>query len=151
MFLLDVDNTLLDNDRFARRSRRHLERAFGADERQRYWRIFERAARGAGAGRLPRALQAFRSGLEDRPELLHMSEFMLDTRSPSCSSRSRSRPSRICKFGRPVVLSDGDIVFQPRKIQRAGIWDTVEGRVLIYLHKERCSTTFSGATRRRIT
>ena len=52
--------------------------------------------------------------------------------------RAHSRRWRTCaRSGQPVVLSDGDIVFQPRKIQRSGIWDAVEGRVMIYLHKEK--------------
>ena len=84
------------------------------------------------------SLQAFRTGLDDDPRFLRMSHFCSSIRSRTCSSRRRLQPSRTCaRLGRPVVLSDGDVVFQPRKIKHAGIWDAVEGAVLIYVHKEK--------------
>ena len=138
IFLLDVDNTLLDNDRFAADLGDRLEQAFGAPERARYWAIFGRLRDQLGLADYLGSLQAFRTGLDDHPDLLAMSEFMLEY-----PFRARLFPraleaiGHLGTIGRPVVLSDGDIVFQPRKIQRSGIWDAVEGRVMIYLHKER--------------
>jgi FMN phosphatase YigB (HAD superfamily) len=84
------------------------------------------------------SLQAFRTGLDDHPELLAMSEFLLEYPfAARLFPRALEAVAHLSTFGRPVVLSDGDIVFQPRKIQRSGIWHAVEGRVMIYLHKER--------------
>lgn len=138
IFLLDVDNTLLDNDRFAQDLGDRLESSFGAAERARYWEIFGRRREALGLADYLGALQDFRSGLDDHPQLLAMSEFLLEY--PFASRlfpRALEAVAHVRTFGLPVVLSDGDIVFQPRKIQRSGIWAAAEGRVLIYLHKEK--------------
>jgi FMN phosphatase YigB (HAD superfamily) len=138
IFLLDVDNTLLDNDRFGADLGDRLEQSFGATERARYWEIFGRLREQLGLADYLGSLQAFRDGLDDRPELLAMSQFVLEYPfAARLFPRALEAVAHLAAFGRPVVLSDGDIVFQPRKIQRSGIWDAVEGRVMIYLHKER--------------
>jgi FMN phosphatase YigB (HAD superfamily) len=137
IFLLDVDNTLLDNDRFAADLGDRLEQAFGADERTRYWAIFDRLRQQSGLADYLGSLQAFRVGLDDRAELLQMSQFLLEYPFEArLFPRALEAVAHLRKLARPAVLSDGDIVFQPRKIQRSGIWGAVEGRVLIYLHKE---------------
>jgi len=138
IFLLDVDNTLLDNDRFAQDLGDRLERSFGAAERARYWEIFARRREALGLADYLGALQDFRIGLDDHPQLLEMSDFLLEY--PFASRlfpRALEAIAHVRTFGLPVVLSDGDIVFQPRKIHRSGIWAAAEGRVLIYLHKEK--------------
>jgi FMN phosphatase YigB (HAD superfamily) len=138
IFLLDVDNTLLDNDRFAKDLGERLDSAFGAAERARYWEIFGRRREALGLADYLGALQDFRSGVEDNPQLLGMSDFLLEY--PFASRlfpQALEAVAHLRTLGLPVVLSDGDIVFQPRKIHRSGIRDAVEGRVLIYLHKEK--------------
>lgn len=138
VFLLDVDNTLLDNDRFTADLGDRLERSFGADERARYWDIFAQRRTALGLADYLGSLQEFRAGLDDNPKLLDMSPFLLEY--PFASRLFPSALEAIAHLrdlGTPVVLSDGDIVFQPRKIKRSGIWDAVEGRVMIYVHKER--------------
>lgn len=138
IFLLDVDNTLLDNDRFTEDLGDRLESAFGATERARYWEIFGRRREALGLADYLGALQDFRSGVEDNPQLLGMSDFLLEY--PFASRlfpQALEAVAHLRTLGLPVVLSDGDIVFQPRKIHRSGIWAAVEGRVLIYLHKEK--------------
>jgi FMN phosphatase YigB (HAD superfamily) len=138
IFLLDVDNTLLDNDRFAADLGDRLESAFGAPERARYWEIFGRRREALGLADYLGALQDFRLGADDNPQLLDMSEFLLEYPFPSrLFPRALEAVAHLRTLGLPVVLSDGDIVFQPRKIQRSGIWAAVEGSVLIYLHKEK--------------
>jgi FMN phosphatase YigB (HAD superfamily) len=138
IFLLDVDNTLLDNDRFAADLGDRLELAFGAAERARYWTIFGRHREQFGLADYLASLQVFRAGLDDHPELLAMSEFLLEYPfAARLFPRALEAVAHLSTLGRPVVLSDGDIVYQPRKIQRSGIWHAVEGRVMIYLHKER--------------
>ena len=138
IFLLDVDNTLLDNDRFAVDLGDRLEQAFGASERARYWEIFGRLREQLGLADYLASLQAFRTGLDDHPDLLAMSEFLLEYPfAARLFPRALEAVAHLDTLGRPVALSDGDIVFQPRKIQRSGIWDAVRGRVMIYLHKER--------------
>ena len=138
VFLLDVDNTLLDNDRFAADLGARLEQGFGAAERDRYWAIYDALRDERGYADYPGALQEFRSGFDESPDLLQMSAFMLDY---PFANRLYPRTLDAIKYlrtlGLPVVLSDGDVVFQPRKVQRSGIWDAVQGRVLIYVHKER--------------
>jgi FMN phosphatase YigB (HAD superfamily) len=138
VFLLDVDNTLLDNDRFAQDLGDRLESSFGAAQRARYWEIFARRREALGLADYLGALQDFRIGLDDHPQLLEMSDFLLEYPFPSrLFPRALEAIAHVRTFGLPVVLSDGDIVFQPRKIHRSGIWAAAEGRVLIYLHKEK--------------
>lgn len=138
IFLLDVDNTLLDNDRFSTDLGDHLETLFGAAERARYWEIFSQRRDALGLADYLGSLQDFRTGLDGHPQLLGLSEFLLEY--PFASRlfpRALETIAHLRNFSLPVVLSDGDIVFQPRKIQRSGIWAAVENRVLIYVHKEK--------------
>jgi FMN phosphatase YigB (HAD superfamily) len=138
VFLLDVDNTLFDNDRFAADLGDQLERSFGPAERARYWDIFARRREALGLADYLGSLQDFRARLDDNAELLKMSEFLLEY--PFASRlfpQALQSVAHLRTLGRPVVLSDGDVVFQPRKIQRSGIWAAVEGRVMIYVHKEK--------------
>jgi FMN phosphatase YigB (HAD superfamily) len=138
VFLLDVDNTLLDNDGFAVELSAHLDELFGADQRLRYWQIFEDLRAKSGVADYLGSLQAFRLGLDDDPKLLDVSQFLLEFPfSKLLFPRALDAIAHLRGMGRPVVLSDGDVVFQPRKIRHSGIWDAVEGAVLIYLHKEK--------------
>ncbi len=138
VFLLDVDNTLLDNDRFQVDLGDRLEQSFGAFEKARYWSIIARRREELGLVDYLGSLQEFRAGLDDHAELLEMSAFLLEYPfAERVYNGSLDAVAHLATLGRPVVLSDGDIVFQPRKIQRSGIWSAVEGRVLIYVHKEK--------------
>jgi FMN phosphatase YigB (HAD superfamily) len=138
VFLLDVDNTLLDNDRFGADLGDRLEQSFGRDGRERYWAIFTALRERFGLADYLGSLQAFRTGLDGDPQLLRMSEYLLEYPfSNLVYPQALAAVGHLRGLGRPVVLSDGDVVFQPRKVRRAGIWDAVDGRVLIYLHKER--------------
>ncbi|GAA0722983.1 HAD family hydrolase [Dokdonella soli] len=138
VFLLDVDNTLLDNDRFTADLGERLQGAFGSVVRDRYWAIFASQRKEAGYADYLAALQALRLEIDETPDLLRMSTFLLEY-----PFAERLYPDALAviahlgAIGRTVVYSDGDIVFQPRKIQRSGIWAAVEGRVLIPVHKER--------------
>ena len=137
VFLLDVDNTLLDNDRFVADLGARVEQAFGAAERDRYWAIYGTLRDEIGYADYLGALQKFRDGLDGDPDLLQMSAFLLEY--PFLERlypRALESIAHLRTLGLPVVLSDGDVVFPPRKIQRSGIAAAVEGRVLIYLHKE---------------
>lgn len=138
VFLFDVDNTLLDNDGVQNDLSEHLEHEVGLVSRDRYWEIFEELRSQLGYADYLGALQRYRLEHLDDPQLLRISFFLLDY-----PFASRLYPgalaalARCQRFGPTVILSDGDVVFQPRKVQRAGLWDAVQGRVLIYLHKER--------------
>ena len=137
VFLLDVDNTLLDNDRFAADLSAHLDNAFGAVERQRYWTLFAELRFELGYADYLAALQKFRSGLDNDPQLLLVSQFMLEYPfAERLYPHALEAIAYLRTLGLPVILSDGDTVFQPRKIQRSGLWDAVDGRVLVYVHKE---------------
>lgn len=141
VFLLDVDNTLLDNDQIITDLRCHLEREFGAASAGRYWAIFEALRNELGYADYLGALQRYRSdtefGRSNDPRLLQMSSFLVDYPfADRLYPRALDVIERLNAFGRTVILSDGDVVFQPRKIQRSGLWDAVCARVLIYIHKE---------------
>ncbi len=138
VFLFDVDNTLLDNDRVQDDLSRHLEGEFGTQTRNRYWTIFEKLRAELGYADYLGALQRYR--LEDLcdPKLLVMSSFLVDYPfADRLYPGSLAVLDHVRKWGTTVILSDGDVVFQPRKVQRSGLWEAVEGRVLIYIHKER--------------
>ncbi len=137
VFLFDVDNTLLDNDRIEKDLRRHLEREFGGESRDRYFAIFEDLRAELGYADYLGALQQYR--LQDLcdPRLLMMSSYLVDY--PFANRLypgSLDALEHVRQWGLAVILSDGDVVFQPRKVQRSGLWEVAEGRVLIYVHKE---------------
>ncbi len=137
VFLLDCDNTLLDNDRIVTDLSDHLAHEFGDESRNRYWEIFEALRVELGYADYLGALQRYRVGAMNDPRLLMMSSFLVDY-----PFAERLYPgaldviAHLGRWGETVILSDGDVVFQPRKAQRSGLRDAVEGRVLIYLHKE---------------
>jgi FMN phosphatase YigB (HAD superfamily) len=138
VFLLDVDNTLLDNDRFGADLGKRLESDFGLEARRRYWNIFEELRTKCGYADYLGSLQAFRDGLDDDPRLLGMSEFLLEYQfSDLLFPQALQAVGHLRTLGRPVILSDGDVVFQPRKIKHAGLWSAADGAVLIYIHKEK--------------
>lgn len=142
VYLFDVDNTLLDNDKVTADLRQHLEAEFGASSAQRYWSIFEALRTELGYADYLGALQRYRLDAElalfGDTRLLKMSAFLLDYPFPSVLYPGALDVLRHFQcFGKCVILSDGDAVFQPRKVQRSGLWDAVDGRVLIYIHKEK--------------
>jgi FMN phosphatase YigB (HAD superfamily) len=137
VFLVDVDNTLLDNDSVQQDLKDHLERAYGADARDRYWRILEDLFSELGYRDYLGALQRFRAEHPLEVELLSMSDYLIDYPFADRLFPSALEVLRLLKGLAPtVILSDGDVVFQPRKVERAGLSDAVDGRVLIYIHKE---------------
>jgi FMN phosphatase YigB (HAD superfamily) len=138
VFLLDVDDTLLDNDRFGADLGKRLEADFGEEARKRYWGIFEELRAKVGFADYLGSLQVFRDGLDDDPRLLGMSDFLLEYQFANLLyPQALQAIGHLRTLGRPVILSDGDVVFQPRKIKHAGIWSAVDGAVLIYIHKEK--------------
>jgi hypothetical protein len=137
VFLLDVDNTLLDNDKVAADLKRYLARAFGAERQQRYWALFEELRAQLGYADYLGALQRYRIENPRDPHLLEVSSYLVDY--PFANRLfpgSLDVVEYLGAWGPTVILSDGDVVFQPRKIERSGLGDAVEGRVLIYIHKE---------------
>jgi FMN phosphatase YigB (HAD superfamily) len=137
VFLFDVDNTLLDNDRVISDLGRHIEREFGAQSRDRYFVILEELRAELGYADYLGSLQRYRLEEGCDPRLLLISSFLVDY--PFANRLypgSLEALEYVGKWGTTVILSDGDVVFQPRKIQLSGLWDTVGGRVLIYIHKE---------------
>jgi FMN phosphatase YigB (HAD superfamily) len=138
VFLFDVDNTLLDNDGVAADLRRHLTDEFGVEREQRYWDEFERLRDELGYADYLGALQRFRLAYPHDTHMLALSEWLVDYPFservyPGAIELVESLRGR----GRPVILSDGDVVFQPRKVRRSGLWEAFGGDVLIYVHKER--------------
>ena len=137
-FLLDVDNTLLDNDAIASDLKRFLTEEVGVERQERYWAIFEDLRAELGYADYLGALQRYRIENPRDPHLLELSSFLVDypfadRLFPNVMETIR----HLSQWGPTVIVSDGDVVFQPRKIQRSGLFDAVQGRVLIYIHKER--------------
>jgi FMN phosphatase YigB (HAD superfamily) len=137
VFLVDVDNTLLDNDTVIDDLKRHLVDTFGVEREQRYWAIFEELRQELGYADYLGALQRYRVECPRDPHLLGLSIFLLHYPfADRVYPRALDVIARLRRQGPVVVLSDGDVVFQPRKVERSGLWEAVEGRVLIYIHKE---------------
>lgn len=137
VFLLDVDNTLLDNDRFAADLRAHLTREFGLAECERYWAIYEQLRDSLGYVDYLGALQHFRLDNDTRPGVFNVAYWLLDYPFEQwLYPKALETIDQLNQLGKAVILSDGDIVFQPHKIERAGIRAAVRGEVLIFVHKE---------------
>jgi FMN phosphatase YigB (HAD superfamily) len=138
VFLVDVDNTLIDNDHIAADLKRHLEREIGRERQERYWAIFEELRAELGYADYLGALQRYRVEYPRDPHVLTASSFMVNY--PFANRlypNSLDVLERFRAWGPTVILSDGDAVFQPRKIERSGLQEAVDGNVLIYIHKER--------------
>ena len=138
VFLFDVDNTLLDNDRVIADLRRHLDREVGPERAQRYWAIFEQLRTELGYADYLGALQRYRSEHPRDPRLLIVSNFLVNY--PFANRlypNSLDVVDHVKQWGPAVILSDGDVVFQPRKVERSGLSEAVNGNVLIYVHKEK--------------
>src|SRR5436853_2887590 len=137
VFLFDVDNTLLDNDRVSADLKQHLDKEVGHERQQRYWEFFEELRSELGYADYLGALQRYRSEYSRDPNLLTVSDFLVEY--PFANRlfpNSLDVIDHLKQFGRPVILSDGDVVFQPLKIRRSGLFAAVDGDVLIYIHKE---------------
>jgi hypothetical protein len=137
VFLLDVDNTLLDNDRAQKDYLAEIRREVSRAASQHYWEIFQDLSREVGYADYLGALQRYRLGDMHDPKLLHISSYLLDY---DFAQRLYPHALEVIQYlrarGTVVILTDGDVVFQPRKILRAGLWDAVGGRVWISIHKE---------------
>lgn len=137
VFLFDVDNTLLDNDRVIDDLRKHLHREVGPQRARQYWCIFEALRSRLGYADYLGALQRYRIKYPCDLRLLTVSRFLIDY--PFANRlfpNSLDVVDRVKRWGTPVILSDGDAVFQPHKVQCSGLFDAVDGNVLIYVHKE---------------
>jgi len=142
VFLIDVDNTLLDNDRIVADLHDHLNQQFGAECADRYWTLFEQLRTELGYVDYLGALQRYRQAMQGQGAhahaLLQMSGFLVDYPfADRVFPGAFDALAAMNALGPTVIVSDGDVVFQPRKIQRSGLWSAVDGRVLIYVHKER--------------
>jgi FMN phosphatase YigB (HAD superfamily) len=138
VFLFDVDNTLIDNDRVQADLSDHLEQTYGRDARDRYWEIFEELRGELGYADYLGALERYRVEAIHRPEVLRMSNWLVDYPFADCLyPGALDAVKHAQQLGTVVILSDGDAVFQPRKVERSGLWHVFDNRVLIYIHKER--------------
>jgi FMN phosphatase YigB (HAD superfamily) len=137
LFLIDVDNTLLDNDQIERDLSVHLTEVFGREACDRYWSILEQLRTELGYADFLGALQRYRAEHLHDPHILEMSSFLVDY--PFADRLYPKALELVIQLKRRwavTIFSDGDAVFQPRKVERSGLWEAVGGRVLIYIHKE---------------
>lgn len=137
VFLFDVDNTLLDNDRVTADLRRYLEAEVGRERCDRYWEIFESLRFELGYADYLGSLQRYRIEHPYDSHLLAVSTYLVNY-----PFANRLFPNSLdvidhCKkIGNVVIMTDGDVVFQPRKIERSGLFEAVDGNILVYIHKE---------------
>jgi len=137
VFLFDVDNTLVDNDRVQAHLKEHLAQTYGAATRDRYWAILEELREELGYVDYLGALERYRVEDLHRPEVLRMSSWLVDYPfADRLYPGALDAVKHVQRWGTAVILSDGDAVFQPRKVERSGLWRAFDGRVLIYIHKE---------------
>jgi FMN phosphatase YigB (HAD superfamily) len=137
VFLFDVDNTLLDNDRVTADLKRHLDSKVGPERAQRYWQLFEAIRTELGYADYLGALQRYRIDYPHDPNLLAVSYFLIEY--PFANRlfpNSIDAVEHVAPWGPAVILSDGDVVFQPHKVNRSGLYEVFNGNVLIYVHKE---------------
>jgi FMN phosphatase YigB (HAD superfamily) len=138
VFFFDCDNTLLDNDRFKDDLDSWLKGEFGDEGAARYWTLYDQLRAELGIADYLGAAQRFGIDTPDDPKLARLSSFLLDYPFASRLYAGALDTLAHCgRYGSTAILSDGDTRFQPRKLQRSGLWDAVEGRVLIYVHKEK--------------
>lgn len=138
VFLFDVDNTLLDSDRLQADLSDHLTENYGAAARDRYWEILQGLVDELGYVDYLGALERYRVEALHRPEILRLSSWLVDYPFAACLFvGALDAVKHVQRWGPAVILSDGDAVFQPRKVERSGLWQAAGGRVLIYIHKER--------------
>ena len=137
VFLVDVDNTLIDNDGIQQDLKDHLEQTYGAVARDRYWLILEELMVELGYRDYIGALQKFRVEHPREIELLSMSSFLMDYPfADRLYPHALAVLERLRSVGTTVLLTDGDVVFQPRKVEHAGLGKVANGDVLVYIHKE---------------
>jgi hypothetical protein len=137
VFLFDVDNTLLDNDRVTADLKLHLEQTLGHERQENYWAIFERLRTELGYADYLGALQRYRIEHPRDPQVLTVSHFLVNY--PFANrvfQNALDAVEHVKQWGKAVILSDGDVVFQPRKIERSGLFEAVGANVLVYIHKE---------------
>ena len=137
VFLFDVDNTLLDNDRVTADLTKYLKREVGLKRADSYWTIFERLRTRLGYADYLGALQRYRSEYPHDLGLLAVSRFLINY--PFANRlfpNSLDAIEHVKRWGTAVLLTDGDVVFQPRKVDRSGLYEAVDGHTLIYVHKE---------------
>ena len=137
VFLFDVDNTLLDNDRIQSDLGKHLAENYGAEVRDRFWVIFEQLRAELGYADYLGALERYRLEAMHHPKVLRIANWLVDY-----PFQERLYPNAIevvkaaKQSGITAILSDGDAEFQPRKIEKSGLWPVFGDNVLIYVHKE---------------
>jgi len=137
VFLFDVDNTLLDNDRVTEDLRHFMEREIGADRQQRYWEIFEKLRVELGYADYLGTLQRYRAEYPHNASILKVSLYLI--KYPFANRlfpNSLDAVEHVKQWGTAAILSDGDAVFQPRKIESSGLMDAVDNNIRIYVHKE---------------
>ena len=137
VFLFDVDNTLLDNDAVAADLRDYLLRTVGKDRCERYWSIFESMRNLVGYADYLGALQKYREDYPRSMKVLAVSDFLINYPFPTrLFPKALDVVAAANQAGKAVILSDGDVVFQPHKIKRSGLYQAVSGAALVYVHKE---------------
>ncbi len=137
VFLLDCDNTLLDNDALKADLDVRLRAFLGESLVERFWVVYEGVRGLRGTVDFPLTFERFREDLPDGATLERVRSIIMDYPfAEHVYPATLSTLRYLRRIGLPAIVSDGDSVYQPRKIERSKLADAVEGRVLVYVHKE---------------
>ncbi len=137
VFLFDVDNTLVDNDHIVADMKSNLALDIGDDQQARYWEYFEQLRTELGYADYLGALQRYRINHPRDFKIIAVSYFLMNypfaNRLFPCSLDVIEQYKQ---YGETTILSDGDMIFQPLKVERSGLRQAVDEKVMIYIHKE---------------
>ncbi len=141
VFLIDVDNTLIDNDAVKKDLDEHITVELGPALAARFWEIYEQARKERETVDIPLALSRLRTqtSLADMDEQTYLHVHSIFDNYPFFE---RLYPGTLetlhylRTLGLTVIVSDGDRFFQAEKIFASNLAEAVEGRVLIYIHKQ---------------
>ncbi|WP_158744178.1 HAD family hydrolase [Acidisphaera sp. L21] len=137
VFLVDVDNTLLDNDQFQDALKAHIAKVSGPAARDRYWEIQEHLFHSLGYRDYLGAFQTYRLERPEDVDAIWLSLFVVDfPYATLLYPGALELIAALRKLGRVVALTDGDAVFQPRKLQGAGLIEPLDRHIMICVHKE---------------
>ncbi len=138
VFLLDVDNTLLDNDALKAEIGSRIQMLVGVELARRFWVVYEQVRQQAEFVDYPATLDRFINQYGDASQPVQLRQIFESLPFASFLFPDVIETLRhLRSLGTVAILSDGDQVFQPLKIRKSGLEEAVGGNVLIYVHKER--------------
>lgn len=136
-FLFDVDNTLLDNDRVRAELAETIERIVGPERGEAFWESYEQVRRDRDYVDYPNTIARFGRAFPDEVGYPDVADAILGYPYRAAVFPGAHDVLRQAQRVGPVaILTDGDPVYQPAKVARAGLTEAIDGPVLVFDHKE---------------